>query len=72
MKAPGPISEVREILNLYNQRITSIDGDRFEELLNKWFHFAKYIDKKYKLKYFSWPDWCKWYLKRIKCEEILK
>jgi len=61
MNPPGPISEVKEIFENYNTT-----------LQDKWSPFARYTMKKYSLKFELWNNWCNWYLKRIKCEEILK
>jgi len=64
MKAPGPISEVEEIFKNYNSALQV-----------KWYPFARYTVKKYDLKptaKYRWDKWCKWYLKREKCKEILK
>jgi len=65
MNPPGPISEVKEILNDCFNSDTVI-------LKHKWNNFVLYISGKYNLKFSTWKRWCQWYLKKLKCEEILK
>ena len=69
MNAPGPIDDIKEILHL---EIKHGWFDRYYELTNKWDNFAMHTIKKYDLSSRYWFIWCKWYLKREKCKEILR
>ena len=78
MKPPGPINEVEDILKFFKEKKNLGLG---LNLSDKWINFMRYTIKKYKLNIYNnnkfmfindRVKWSKWYIKKIKCEEILK
>ena len=71
MKAPGPISDIIELIILVKNKNT-FHCEKSYKLRGKWNKFAKYFQEKYNREGMHWYIWCNWYLKKLKCKEILK
>jgi len=73
MKPPGPVSEVKEMLEHFSGFL--LRDKKIKFLKDKWRSFLGYITNKHNVDATFYSDWCKWYIthcKKEKCKEILK